>query len=194
MPDTSIPTVAIQLYELLSPLSPEERLNATRAALAMHGETLSSVPPHSRDILEAVSSDDYSQVRTYGRNAERWMRQNDLCYEDFDEVFDISGSEIALLAADVPGHTKKEKTAYCYLLVGVAELLRKDEPLFSDDEAVEFCKYVGAYDANNHTANRRALANRIVGDRKHGFKLTSPGLRDAASVIKSIRPISNKPK
>jgi hypothetical protein len=195
MAENSIPSIAIQLYELLAPLSSDERINATRAALAMHGDDFPSIAP-SYSSVSGPASDErgFPGGKTFGPNAERWVRQNDLRYEDFDEIFDLTGSDVALLAADVPGNTKKDKTGGCYLLVGVANLLRSDEPLFYDEEAVEFCKYVGAYDANNHTANRKAIGNRIIGDRKRGFKLTSPGLREAASIIKSLRPISLKPR
>jgi hypothetical protein len=74
----------------------------------------------------------------------------------------------------------------CYLLIGIRGLLASDDASFSDREAVEFCQQVNAHDAANHAANRSTLGPRMTGTRAAGFKLTVPGLRDAATLVKSM--------
>jgi len=187
METPSIPHIAATMYPLLEPLDPQDRIKATSAVLAMFGQSLvASAPVYVSADVSDSQPESYGFQTRLASNAQRSLKQHQLSVDGLTDIFEFSGADVALLAADMPGSTKKDRTINCYLVVGVWALLRTDEPVFDDETAVQFCKTSGAYDGNNHTANRRALANRIIGDRKYGFRLTAPGLRDAANVIKSM--------
>jgi hypothetical protein len=185
MEQAIVPLAASQLYPILASLTPEDRLKATRAVLAMFGETLVVDAP-SDTVAHSETFAGTEGEPVLGSAARRWIQQQGLTMDALAEVFDFSDGNVVLLAADLPGSSKKDLTVNSYLLAGIAALLRKDEPTFGDDEAVTYCKIVGGYDQNNHTSNRRSIGNRITGDRRHGFRLTAPGLRDAAMIIKAL--------
>ena len=190
MSEDLIPEWTKQVYEILRPLPVEEQTRVISGTLGMLGHaplgrlTSSFAPEDERE--NAING------REFGPNARRWLKQHTVTGDLLAEVVDLTGDDIVLIASDIPGSTMKEKTANCYLLVGVCSLLQNDEPEFTDARAVEFCRFAGAYDSNNHTANRKSIGNRISGDRKTTLKLTAPGLRDAATVIRKIATNSVK--
>src|SRR5438876_154255 len=58
--------------------------------------------------------------------------------------------------------------------------------LLGDDAAMQLTKRFGAFDTNNHSANRRSLGNNLSGSRHAGFELPQPGLRSAAALVKQM--------
>jgi hypothetical protein len=99
-------------------------------------------------------------------------------------VYHIDDGKVELIATTIPGASKKDQSANVYLLCGIRSLLESDEATIDNAAAVDYCKHVGAYDKNNHTANRKSLGNRITGDVAEGFTLPAPGLKAAATLIK----------
>ncbi len=184
-----ITQVTTELYELLEPLPSDDRRRSLAAAMALLNEEfdLGGKKQAGRSQGGDRTRRETPDVGTgLGDNATRWMIQNKLNREALDQMFHINSGKTELIASDVPGKSRKEKTVSCYLLVGIRNLLSSDEPQFGDKEALEFCHLTDAYDKNNHTANRNALGNRVSGDRTSGFNLTVPGLRDAAKLIKEM--------
>lgn len=186
---SSVTEVTTALYSLLEPLASEDRAKCLRAALVLLGEN--AVPEMSG--ASAISPAGTSAVVTFdesegmlGPKLRRFLRQHRLMESQLHQIFHIAGETVELIANEVPGNTKKERTINCYLLVGVRNLIEGDEAKFEDKEALEYCQLTGSYDKNNHTTNRQALSNRMSGDRRHGFSLTVPGLRAAAELIRMM--------
>lgn len=182
----AITEVTVSLFELLEPLEHEERKRAINATFALLGQPLQDQdkPADSgglRGVREEIESN-----HSLKPNAEKWLRQYQISSSSIDNIYHIDGEQVTIIATQVPGKSKREKTANCYLLAGVRGLLAHDDANFTDREAVEFCQQVHAHDSANHAANRSTLGARITGSRATGFKLTVPGLRDAAALIKSM--------
>lgn len=176
-------TVA-ELYGILEPLDAADRDRALRAALVLLGDSL---PPNAAANEPRTQSLDHSLgPADLGPMAVRWITQNQISRSTLDDLFHVDGSEAVPIFSSVPGMSKREQTANCYLLAGVRRLIAADEAAIDDKEAVELCQQVGAYDKNNHTSNRKSLGGRVTGSRDTGFKLTVPGLREAARLVKMM--------
>lgn len=187
---TGITNVTAAMFDLLEPLESEDRKKCVKAAMVLLGEDFAvAASPEVGPPAETVGTGNghvaVASTRQLGEKVKRWMVQHKVTDAHLDQIYHIDGT-VELIAHSVPGATKKEKTINCYLLVGVRSLIQNDEPKFSDKEGMEFCQITQAYDKNNHTTNRQALSNRVSGDRRTGFTLTVPGLRDAANLIKSM--------
>ena len=177
--------VALELFTILQPLPPEVRKRAVQAALASLGDDVgqvlsSTVVPQSPPHLNEEFSD-----TKLGPKALKWIQRNGISCTQLDEVFHLSSDPIEITASEVPGASKKEMTANCYLLAGVRGLLQFDESKLSENEALALCKRLTAYDKNNHTTFRRNVGNRMSGN-KPDFVLTGPGERAAADLIKAM--------
>jgi hypothetical protein len=180
--------VTVSLFDLLEPLEAAERTRAINAAFALLGQpwetqggTNGSGAPSAGDHRE-----DLGNGASLKPNAERWRKQYQISNAAIENIYHIDGDEVTIISTQVPGSSKRERSANCYLLVGVRNLLANNDASFTDREAVEFCQQVNAHDSANHAANRASLGPRITGTRATGFKLTVPGLRDAAALIKSM--------
>jgi hypothetical protein len=90
------------------------------------------------------------------------------------------------LLAEVPGKSKKEKTYNVYVLGGVAGLLATGDPHISDEIARQLCERAACYDQANHANYMREIGGIVSGDKKNGWKLTSPGLQRAGVLVKEI--------
>ena len=187
----------MKIVGALEPLESIDRMKCVRAALVLLGEDEQSVSSKgsgsARQPVDAAVNDSDSRVRVnsdvlrqFGDQARRWMVKHKVTEDHLDQVFHVDGNSVELIADQVPGSSRREQTVNCYLLVGVRNLLQADEAKFPDKEALEFCQITHSYDKNNHTTHRQSLSNRVSGDRKQGFALTVPGLRDAAKVIKEM--------
>lgn len=186
MPTASIAQITGQVYDLLTPLEADERRRLLSAIEALFGD---SSPRHGatrRDDTPELE-DDAQLPKALGTKAKRWMKHEGLTAAELTEVFhfDDAGS-VELIATEIPGTTKKDKTANVYLLSGARSLLQSDEPTVDNGVAIAYCKHVGCYDKNNHSANRNALGNKITGSVASGFTLPAPGLKAAAAAIKII--------
>lgn len=187
----SITKIAGQMYELLEPLSSEDRQKCIKATLVFLGEEIAAGSKQAPvQKAESTVNGSHRQVvdvrRDLGEKLRRWMVKHQIEQSFLDNLFHIEDEVVELIADSVPGRSKKDKTINCYLLVGIKNLIQNDEAKFQDKEALEFCQRTLSYDKNNHTTHRQALSSRASGDRSSGFSLTVPGLRDAAKLVKEM--------
>lgn len=112
------------------------------------------------------------------------MKQNQITDEMLDLCFHLE-EDSPEVVGEVPGKTKKERTANCYLLCGAAALLKSGEATFDDAVARALCEHVGCLDPTNH-AKYMKFGNRVSGDKKRGWKLLGPGLTAAANLVKAM--------
>lgn len=173
----TIPEAAVALFDILEPFEPDARKRLLSGVIGLLGD-----PPSSF----AQSEQEPEIELSVGPSARRWLSHNNLTETQIEQVYFFSDGRVDLIADRVPGQTKKERTVNVYLLIGVRTLLQSEAAVIDDAEAVAFCKRIGAYDKNNHTANRNALGNRATGSRTAGFTLTTPGLDAAATSIKIL--------
>ncbi len=181
----------MEVVKALESLDSIERMKCVRAALVLLGEDEQPVSGkvHRQDSSLSGQSevgDNRTTSTQLGEQAHRWMVKHKVTEDQLHQVFHIDGKSIEIIADDVPGNSRREQTVNCYLLVGIRNLLQNDEARFQDKEALEYCQITHAYDRNNHTTHRQSLSNRVSGDRKQGFALTVPGLRDAAKIVKQM--------
>jgi hypothetical protein len=186
-----LPEVVARLYDVLEPLDPSVRAKAIRAVLTMFDDEqpnserreLPSSVPHG----PVSSRDGHGSGSTFavGKRAQLWLSKHGLGDDLLDRVFHMENGQPTLYAP-VPGTKKREQTINAYLLTGAQGFLATDEPRFSDASAVALCKRTGCYDQANHAQTRGAFGNRITGNKEAGFTLTTPGLEQAAALIKDM--------
>ncbi len=76
-----------------------------------------------------------------------------------EHVFSIDADSVDVIAAKLPGKSKRQQTVQAYLLCGLKSYLRTGEVTFSDKEAREICDKVGCYDIANHSNYLKAFGN-----------------------------------
>lgn len=183
MSKESVPSVAVKVFELLEPLDPDVRQRVVIGALAMLGDT----PPGLRAFAGSGPGQDGDTVADFGSKANRWLKRHNLTLEQLEHAFHFGDDgAVEVLEGTVPGDGMKGQSTTAYLLLGVRHLLADDEPKFTDGDAVALCKRLGCHDSSNHAATRRDLGNRVTGSKKDGFTLTTPGLREAAEIVKKM--------
>jgi hypothetical protein len=172
MATPSITQTVTDLFEILDPLSTDDRQRAIKAVFALLGDA----PP-----VAVASSPLVTQPRTdgggnqpalsgLGPRAAMWAAQHRLDREVLERVFYFHDGKVDIHVTSVPGSSRREKTINCYLLVGARALLASDAPRFDD----------------NHPTYRGALGPRATGSRQDGFDLTGPGLKEAGELVASI--------
>ena len=114
------------------------------------------------------------------------MRKNQISREQLDQIFSIDDNAFDVIAAKMPGKSKRQQTVEAYIICGVKAFLQTGEPNFTDKEGRQLCQKIGCYDRPNHYNYIKAFGNRIGGSKDSGWKLTNPGLTDAAQLIKQI--------
>jgi hypothetical protein len=175
MAEPDITDVTAKLYKLLEPLEPDMRRRALAGALGMLGEPVSAIAVSKKEAAVEVDCD-------YPARAATWMKQNGVSIEQLAHVF--HGSD--LIAHQVPGSNKKEKTLNTYILTGIGQLVQTGEPRFDDSVAREACKSHGCYDSANHSNIIKARGNAFTGSKKSGWAVTTPSLKTGADLVKQI--------
>lgn len=169
-----------QLVDTLMPLSAEDRRRAISAATILLGDPGEAPRPLSDShdhagILEGISP-----------KASAWMGKNGLSRKLIDHVFSIEGGEIDVIASKMPGSSRRQQTVEAYLMCGLRSFIQTGEVTFPDKDARALCQKVGCYDSPNHSNYMRALGNRVIGSKDSGWKLTNPGLSEAAHIVKRL--------
>lgn len=182
MAKNNIAEIAGKLVDLLDPLSPEERQRVVAASMTLLGET---VPPKFNSENEKDVVDGRGDVSASGR-ARTWMRQNQLTDDEIQHVFQIENGEFEVLLSDIPGRDKREKTRNAYVLTGAGNLLAQGTASFTDAAARVLCEAAGCYDPGNHTKALKDKGNLFSGSKEKGWTVTGPGLKHAATLIKTI--------
>lgn len=178
-----------KLLAVLEPLPPEarervvtwvgEKLGVSRQAKPSAG---SNQPVSSADMgLTAPLEHGALPAR-----ASLWMKQNGISAEELENVFHLVGGEAALILAEIPGKTTKDKVLNVYVLAGVSQLLVSGEPTFTDKFARDMCDAAGCLDTTNHAKYLAAKGNEFSGSKDRGWMLTAPGLKRAANILKEV--------
>lgn len=170
------------IVRALGPLNSEERRRLVQAALVILGDAPISTVEMSRSTNEQPGD----EVADIAPRARQWMRQNGLSEEQLSHVFDISGGVATVIASGVAGKNNAEKTVKAYFLAGVSTLLVSGDPVFDDKSARELCISLGCYDSTNHSKYMKEMGNNFTGSKDKGWKLTAPGLKSAATVVREM--------
>ncbi|MGB8278629.1 MAG: hypothetical protein WCF20_11955 [Methylovirgula sp.] len=181
--DKNVPvTEMMKLVEILEPLSSEDRARVIRAAMVLLGDADTKMSS-DKEFESAPQTDD---LGTLPARAQMWMKHNSISEEQLQQVFHIAGGGVDIIAAHIPGKSKKEQTLNVYLLVGLKELLLTGNAIFQDKAARSLCESVGCYDAANHSTYIRDRGNEFSGSKDKGWTLTAPGLKRAAEIVREL--------
>ncbi len=186
-PATAVEAVP-QLVQLLSDLPASERQKALSAAMILLGDSLPEPSIHggrSGPTPLAKSIDGISP------KAASWMTRSGLSQEQLEHVFSIETDSVDVIAAKMPGNSKRHQTVQSYVICGLGSFLRTGETSFTDKDARELCQKIGCYDSPNHSNAMKALGNFVHGSKDAGWKLTAPGLTEAAKIVKELSPSTN---
>ena len=174
-----------KLVHLLDPLSPDDRQRAIAAAMILFGQSPSSGGTSQKNAAAEAQhelGDDLSQKSI------AWAKKNGVTRELLDHVFAIDADSIAVIAGSMPDSGKRKQTVQAYILCGLASFLKTGEVSFADADARALCNKVGCYDMANHGAYTKGFGNLIHGSKGTGWKLTNPGLIEAAQIVKRLSP------
>jgi hypothetical protein len=172
-----------KLVQILSGLSALEREKAISAAKILLAE---SAPSPMRAPQDVPPTEAEEQSAGIAPKAAAWLRKNQISREQLDQIFSIDDNAFDVIAAKMPGKSKRQQTVEAYIICGVKAFLQTGEPNFTDKEGRQLCQKIGCYDRPNHYNYIKAFGNRIGGSKDSGWKLTNPGLTDAAQLIKQI--------
>jgi hypothetical protein len=178
--------LALELYTLLAPHPADTRVKAMHAAMTLLDDEL----PQSKATNRSGGGDTSGSAGEFadlnlGPRAQKWVQRHGVTRGMLDEIFHITSEGVEVTASAVPGTSKREMTLNCYLLEGLRGLLRSDQPLLNEQDAIATCKRLTAYDKNNHTTHRSAIGNKMSGT-KPNFTLTGPGEIAAAELVKQM--------
>jgi hypothetical protein len=182
MTKKNITDIVGTVVDELTPLSSEERQRVIRATLALLGEA----PQESGHGNASQRSHAGGETGELPHRARSWMQQNGLLMEELLQVFHFSGTDVEVIAAEIPGKVRGEQTRNVYLLTGVSRLLASGEPTFDDKGARALCEASGCYDSTNHTKYLKEKGNEFTGSKDAGWTLTAPGLKRAAALIREL--------
>lgn len=180
-----------KIVDVLMAFSTEQRLRVVKASLTLLGDELGhSSIDKSKNVSEknnenVIFEDDNSDAMPV--LAKQWMKKNGVSMGDVEHYYHFDGGKVVTL--EIPGlaTTKKDQSVNAYLAVGLASLLEKGDPSFSDSDARAFCEKSGCYDMPNHSKIIKSFGNKITGSKNSGWKLTTPGLSAVAELIKQPR-------
>jgi len=180
----TITEVTTSVFTLLDPLSKEDRQRVVKAVFALLGES----PAGIGGLAGATGGnvDLGHDEKFVGPKARQWLLRHQLSRDKLEHAFYFQDGHVDIHLNTMPGASRKEQTANCYLLVGAKAFLESDQPQFSDSDAIALCKHTQAYDKNNHTTNRGSIGNMMTGTRQDGYALTGPGLKAAAELLLQI--------
>jgi hypothetical protein len=168
-----------KVVEILTPLSPEERQRVIGASLTLLGDPNIA----NKQVVVELKEE---EANTLSLKASLWAKQNEISKEELDQVFLVSEELSEVIASDVPGKGKKEKTFNAYVLTGVLNLLSTGNSNFDDKSARQLCKLFGCFDEANHAAFFRDKGNDFAGSKDRGWALTAPGLKRGATLVKEL--------
>lgn len=175
--------VTSEIVDLLTPLSSDDRNRVVRAALLLLGET-AVVETHKAGGGGAASGNE--SENGLPPKAQIWMKQNGITVEQIQHSFHLDGGDVTVIAPDIPGKNKKEKTLNAYVLTGLSKLFAAGDSSFDDKSARELCISSGCYDSSNHAAIMKDKGNAFTGTKDGGWALTAPGLKLGADIVKGL--------
>jgi hypothetical protein len=114
------------------------------------------------------------------------MRKYAITDGQLNHVYSISPDEIDVIAASMPGKSKRQQTLEAYVLCGLRAFIRSGDGRFDDKEGRGLCQKLGCYDAATHYNYIKAFGNLLSGSREGGWKMTNPGFERAAQIVKQL--------
>jgi hypothetical protein len=184
-----ITDITMKIVKLLTPLDSDGRKKVIKASLTLLGEAaLELENGGTGSAAETGTEGARSDAGELGLSAkaDAWIRQNGLTKAQLEEVFEIDGENTTLIAHNVPGKSKKEQTIAAYIIQGIVKLLGTGEPTFDDKSARKICEDLGCYNAPNHALYVDSIGNSVTGSKDKGWKLTAPGLKKGAELVKEM--------
>jgi len=181
--------ITTKVVKMLAPLGSNERQQVVQASLTLLGEP--SVGSRSSEEPKSLYGDGRSgkglSRGTSGlpASANAWAEQNGITSEQLEEVFHADGGNVSVIG-NVPGKNTKAKTLNAYVLQGVVQLLASGAGNFDDKSARQLCQNQGCYNAANHAVYLGATGNILTGSKAKGWKLTAPGLKRGAELVKEM--------
>ena len=183
---SKITDVTTKVVKLLSGLDSGGRHRVIRASMTLLGEEAVD-PSRDTDAGNGGSGDKGAPtVPTLSPKASAWVKQNGLTSAQLEQVFDMGEGSASVIAGDVPGKNSKDKTIAAYVLRGVAQLLGTGDSIFDDKSARKLCEDLGCYDSTNHARYLKDVGNSLTGSKDKGWKLTAPGMKKGADLIKEM--------
>lgn len=180
-----IAEIAGKIVALLEPLSSEDRQKAIKASLVMLGEASTAAQAGGASGSPVGTSADPTLIGLSPRGT-TWIKQNGLTLGQVEQVFDISNQGVNVIAQKAPGKNRKEQTHNAYVLLGLSRLLASGDATFDDKNARKVCDDLGCYDKTNHAAYMSDKGNVLTGSKGSGWKLTAPGLKHGAELVKQL--------
>jgi len=183
-----ITDVTMKVVKLLTPLDSDGRKKAIKASLTLLGEACVDIDTGGSGSAAGAGDGARGSGTLPGLStkATAWIKQNDLTKSQLEHVFDIDGTSVNVLGGSIPGKSSKEQTISAYILKGIAQLLATGEPTFDDKSARKLCEDLGCYNGPNHAVYMNSMGNSITGSKDKGWKLTAPGLKKGADLIKAM--------
>lgn len=184
------------IVEALTPLDSVERQRVIQAALTLLGDSF--IPP--RETLgestrgnaggraggNGSSSGNEEQIDGISNQARIWIKKNSISKEQLDEVFHIADGAVTVIASEIPGKKSGQKCVNAYVLQGISTFLLSGESSFDDKSARALCERAGFYDFTNHAKYVATKGNLFTGSKQAGWKMTNPGLKQGADLIKQL--------
>jgi hypothetical protein len=177
--------IVSEIVELLTHIDSAERARVIQASLTLLGEVLPAGQSRT-GAGHSIAEEDGSETSTLPPRARTWMKQHGVLLEELQQVFHLENGTAEVIAGDIPGKNKKEKTYSAYILVGLSKLLSTGSPAFDDKAARALCESSGCYDQANHSVHIKERGNEFTGTKEKGWSLTAPGLKRAAALVKEM--------
>lgn len=184
----AVPTeVMVQIIQLLEPLESDDRHKVISAALTMLGESpIKNVSKPNTAGAAPADSENEDYAGELPVRVKNWLKQNNLTQAELEEIFHIEGNKVEVIVPDIIGKSDKEKTLNAYILRGAAAYLSSGVPDFDDKSARGLCENFGCLNSTNHAAYLKTRGNEFKGSKDDGWTLTSPGLKQAALLVKEL--------
>jgi hypothetical protein len=183
MADKKTTEIVAEIVDLLTPVDSVERLRIIKASLTLLGETN---PTDARPGSDGAGSEVDGEASGMQARARAWMKQPLITIEELQQVFHFENGTAEIIAGDIPGKNKKEKTLNAYVLTGLGKFLSTGASAFDDKSARALCVASGCYDDSNHSSIIKEKGNEFAGTKDSGWTLTAPGLKRAAALVKDI--------
>lgn len=175
-----------KLVGILEPLSIDARARAISAAMTILGQPVAGHVAAPQSVQPTTQSINPGGMLGISPRASVWVARNGITREQLDHIFSIDENGVEVIASSMPGKSKRQQTVQAFVLCGLKSFLLAGELSFTDKEARQLCEKVGCYDVANHSNYMKAFDNLLAGSREAGWRLTNPGLSQAAAIVKEL--------
>lgn len=173
-----------QIVNLLEGEEPGERHKILRAVRSYFEGEEEGGPAESGPGGKKLPSETLSSANPNAFTA--WARRHSITQDQLDEVFETHAGKTSVIADTLPGDSDRANTISCYLLEGLRAFLETGAPSVTESGAIALCKQLGCFNKTNHGTYRKAVGKSLGGDKKAGWRLTAPGLKAGAALVKEM--------